>query len=507
MRNSEKNVKTILEILIKGEDFITLEYLASKIGISKRSVQNYLVKVDKMFEENNFSDIILEKKQGYGIRLDVTPLGRKKLSEFLKDEKFNAHDGSFERRIEILKSLLFYNEELTIQYLADQFYISRTNILYDLEWIEKWLLQYKLHLFKTQRRGIGIIGDEVSRRTAIAGIFDIRKMEETSFSRDSIISQRVTQTCMEKLKSVYKEKDIQKICSIIEKSEKEFDFFLIDEYYESLLTHILISVFRLQRGNRVKKEFLPPDGEFPQLEMNTAIFIAKELEKSFGIECPELERIYICIHLLSFNTFHDIENNNIQVSEKVEILALQLIDSVDAELGTTYSTDKILFFGLLFHLKSSIYRLKQNFYSKNTNDIIMNQIEEDLLSTIQKSNGLYKEFCGVVPDALENISIASYFMLSQKRHLRRKKSLLVCNFDVISQFELLQYLEKRLLQIELIDVCASCQFYLYPTDSFEFIISTVTLENCEKPIADISHISKNKYVEFIEEFLFVKYKE
>ena len=57
----------------------------------------------------------------------------------------------------------------------------------------------------------------------------------------------------------------------------------------------------LQVGD--KAEFLPPNEEFPQQEMNTAAFIARRLEETFRVHLPDSERTYICIHLMGYNAF------------------------------------------------------------------------------------------------------------------------------------------------------------------------------------------------------------
>ena len=40
--------------------------------------------------------------------------------------------------------------------------------------------------------------------------------------------------------------------------------------------------------------------------------------------------------------------------------------------------------------------------------------------------------------------------------------------------------------------------------SYDFIISMIPLSNTEKPVVDVSHLTKNQRVQMIEEFLFEK---
>ena len=203
MRHSEENLQKILETLLKNDSdgFVTLDDLSQVLNISKRSVQNYLNKADSWLLEHDLPDVRIIKKQGYGIRLSVDFSERQKLASLIKSRYFTMLEGSVERRIEILRSLVFSKEELTIQFLADQFYVSRFVILSDLDWVENWLSQYKLKLFKTQRRGIGIAGDEISRRAAIAGFFDLKELKNKSVVYESKQISRLSKENLQKLRT------------------------------------------------------------------------------------------------------------------------------------------------------------------------------------------------------------------------------------------------------------------------------------------------------------------
>ena len=291
----------------------------------------------------------------------------------------------------MLKDLIFSNDELTIQFFADQFYISRTVILKDLEWVSQWLSEFNLQLFKTQHRGIGIIGDEVSRRNAIAGFFDIYKTKEPLLMKD-------------------------------------FDS-LGEEKYLKL------------------KNIYPKIAEYGSLERDTAEYIATRIETEYNLEFPESERIYICMHLMSYNTFNYVEkgssNDSLKnIPKKIELLAICLIEYVDARLGTSFVSDKLLFFGIIFHLKNSIQRLENNVRPK-----------------------------AIHPGVLEGISIG-------------------------------RYLSELSQELEIVDVCSSFQLVYKAESEYDFIITTVPLKQEHKPIADLSHVTKNYYGKFLEDYMF-----
>ena len=207
MRHSEKTMRKMLLALLEQEDFATRSSLSQTFGISKRSVQNYLNRADGWLAEHQLLNIRIVKKQGYGIRLELGEADRQTLATLLNNQYFTLADGSADRRIELLRSLIFSREELTIQFLADSFYASCFVILSDLDWAENWLAQYHLRLFKIQGRGIGVAGDEVARRSAIAGFFDLCERREPAAvgQADPV---RLAKDRLEKMEQIYTEEDI-----------------------------------------------------------------------------------------------------------------------------------------------------------------------------------------------------------------------------------------------------------------------------------------------------------
>lgn len=504
MRHSEEVTRKILLSLLESEDYLTLSELSRIMEISKRSVQNYLNKAESWLREHQLSEIQIVKKQGYGTQLDCDAAGRQKLSALLSSQYFTLTDGSMKRRTELLRSLIFSRDELTIQFLADSFYVSRFVILADLDWAENWLAQYHLRLFKIQGRGIGIAGEEVDRRAAIIGFFDLCEHREPAVEGKVNNPVRLAKERLEKMEEVYTEEDIKKICSIIEEAEKEFDFFMGSEYFTSLATHITISVFRLRHGHQIQKEFLPPNEEFPQQEMNTAAFIARRLEETFQVHLPDSERTYICIHLMGYNAFQAQMEEEQKAPENIELLALHLIEAVDAELGGRFSSDRVLFFGLLTHLQNSLYQQKENPGARTQLRLELPEACQEIFASVKKQAALYQQLSGIRPDQQELVSLTLHFALSQDRTTTKWRALLVSPAGVIIQQDQRRHLQDSVPQIKIVDTCSPYQFSVYPEASYDFIISMVPIKNASKPVADVSRMTKGQRVQFIEEFLFDK---
>jgi transcriptional antiterminator len=501
VKHPEENLRRMMGLLLDGKDYITLELLSQEMELSKRSVQNYLVKAEVWLKENGLHGLSILRKQGYGIRLLGEREALERLEGLMRCNQFSLDDGKAARRMEILRDLTFSNTELTIQYLADQFYVSRSAIVCDLEWVEQWLAKYRLRLFKTQRRGIGVVGDEISRRAAIAGYFDLKK---TDGKTQEWLPARLERENLQNLRGVYSDKDISTVCAVIDEAEEEFEFFLSDEFFVSLVTHIIIGIFRLKGGSRLDEEFLPPDGEFPQLEMQAATFIARRLGELFQVELPESEQVYICIHLMSFNTFQGAQDANRSMPWEIEHLTIQLIEIMDAETGYSFSADEMLFFGLSYHIRAVVYRLKKNLCSLEPAVLVIPDNIRELFEVVKKQEALYCGICGVTPDQRELLSIAYHFKTSLERMTPKHRALLVSNFGIVSLVELANHLRENLPQLRVVNLCSTNQLSMCKDTSYDFIISTIQLDDPPKPLADLSHVAKSDYVHYIEEFMFSK---
>lgn len=501
MKSYELNLKTILKRLLQTQDYLTLDALSADVCLSKRSVQNYIIKLEDWFPENGLHDTTVERKRGYGIRLRISAEDRKKLERILASQNMNIYSGDAKRRLDILKQLMFTEDETTIQGLIAQFYVSRSTILSDLDWASQWLTQYKLRIFKTQHRGIGIIGDELGHRNAIAGYFAMLGNGSISQFDATQPLRRLDEKNLSNLTLVYSRDTVLKVARIIEDAEREFDFILLDDFYTSLLTHMVISIQRIQDGNYVSSEFLPPDENYPSLESQTADYIAQRIKRVLYISLPPAEKAYICIHLIGYNAFRLEQDCGLPFPHEVEHLAIRLIESVDQKLGTHFGNDRMLFLGVCSHLKTSLYRLKVTSYTHKPNDIPLPTMWADLIATLKSCRHLYESICSVAADEAELIAVSYYFVLSCRRNTCYTTALLVCNHGIIHRMELIRMIESALPNIRFIDSCASQQLLDWSDQRFSLAISTEPLPDYSKPWIDLSKLAPKDYVQTIDDYV------
>ena len=507
-------IKNIIDILFNGSGYVTLDLIAQRTGYSKRSVQNYLSDIDSWIIKNGLLHTKTVRKQGKGITIEADAADRLKIEKLLAGKSFSIYGDDNKRRLEIIKKLIVLENEITVRSLTGLFYVSRSTILSDLEWIREWLSPYKfeLHIYSQRgqtgsdtpqrRRGITVSGSEFSHRNAIAGYFDLYMSMETGAEISTENRGRLHDKRLQDLMDIYPADTVEKVDNIIESSEKKFGFFLTDDYYTSLLTHLVISVSRFINGNTVSPEFAPPDDEeFPAYIQKTAEFIAGLLETVFCIKVSDMERAYICIHLVGFNALSAEQSVSAETPEKIKYLALELIKAVDSRLGARFISDELLFFGLCMHLKSKVFRLQKDVYHKRTSLYQLSNSDIAVYNAVSSAGGLFYDICGVEPDEEELLNITCYLLLSLHRNRSRPKALLICNEGIIERLELMSALGNEIPSIDIADCSTTYQLGFQAIGEYDFIISTEPLEHPEIPIVDLSATARSGYPAYIQNFI------
>lgn len=482
--------------------YFTLDFIAREVAISKRSVQNYLASIDSWIENNGLFHTQIIRKPGQGVRVSADEMDRLKIEKLLSGKSLSIHVDDNKRRLEIIRKLIILEEDITIKSLSEQFYTSRAATVEDLEWIKDWLASYKLELFITQRKGIGTRGGEVSYRNAIAGYFD--SCESLENDKAVLLKKRgrLQEKGFQNLMEIYPEDTVAKVKRVIEAAEKKYEFFLSEDYFTSLLTHLVISISRFTSGNTVSAEFAPPDDEeFPPFLVETAQYIAEHLERMFNIKVPAMERTYICIHLAGFNAQSAEHSSVNRMPKEITHLALELINSVDLQLNRKFLADNQLFFGLCLHLKSKIYRLKKDVYYKNNSNFKFPDDSIDIYKAVEAASGLFQEICGVAADQEEILNISCYFLLSSHRNLHKYKMLLICNDGVIERLELVEEIEKAFPLFTTGDCCTTYQLTYQKMKEYDFIISTEAIESPERPVIDLSRAERSDFMRIIQDFM------
>src|SRR5699024_1046517 len=115
-------------------DYKPAAYFAKEIDVSSRTIYSDLDKIED-YSSDLALNVFIEKKTGVGLLLVGDTEDKMQLLDEIKDEKREHQEGISpqKRRLEIAKILILDEKTITLQKMADKFFVSTSSIAIDLE--------------------------------------------------------------------------------------------------------------------------------------------------------------------------------------------------------------------------------------------------------------------------------------------------------------------------------------------------------------------------------------
>lgn len=354
----------LLDLLLEQDDFVTLDQLGCKVGISSRSVRYWLDRLDEGLLSIQLPPI--ERKRSHGIRYKLTAEALIRLRSHITVTERLAYGLTAEERRDALLSLLLSNPSyVTLQWLAEHLDVSRTTVVSDIQRLRQDLTAMGLRIAGKANHGIRLIGEERALRRCALALF------RRSVVRDGEITPRtltaVTSILTDTLPtagSVLASADISFIEECVSEAEKQLETSFSDEAFYSLATHIAVALQRIEQGNEIHLPKADLESYRTTPEFLAASAIAGRLEARYGFPIPYPEIGYITIHLLSA-TVHRLKPAD-AADLRLQVVTHQFIQDVATTLTIPeLLTDEQLFQGLYDHLKPALYRLRNGIQVAN----------------------------------------------------------------------------------------------------------------------------------------------
>ena len=356
--------KEILKILLNSKEFVPTGKIADKLKLSKKTIYRELQIIER--------DIKLEKIKSKGIKLDISPESLIELKEkILNDKKILEKYSPEERRMEILTHLLKISPKTTsIEKLSKIYYVSKTSIVNDLNYVEEKIKIYNLKLEKG-KKGSKITGSERDIREALINFIN---MSTRLKENEKAISDRIDDETLKELIHQFKKEDIYNIEKLLGNVEKKLGYILADSYYINILTHLLILLERIKNG--VVKYDTQKIKNYEVSEQNM-YSISKELSddllKNFDVKLPEEEIYFIYQYLVSSGIGNSKNDNNWELSQLMKQVKTQVKNIIKDIVIYFYEITKIdlkknskLYGSLILHIKALINRMEYEIKIKNS---------------------------------------------------------------------------------------------------------------------------------------------
>lgn len=471
----------ILRDLLSSSDYVTGQELSDKYGVSTKTAYSDLSVINEKLRPFG---VKIEKTPRRGVRLNVSSDKKREILQLVETYQYEQLDDTsqFQRDCEILKKLILESGELDILDWSTTHYISEASIRRDLERIEAQLSTYDIQLVRKSGQVYLSAKEENIRRffrNYLIQHFDLsyQKVEEgsldTFFERDEIC-----QTIQ----------NVQSFSSI-------YHFKTAEQYSIYLVLDLLISSNRYLRGHVISEESSTVIVE--DLQQYEVYVIAGELfSKSTKIAMSRLQDAEIrniCYTLLSVGY----ENQTVRQSD-IEQTVRAFINRIGQLSGVDFTQDEHLFRMLVNHTQPMIYRLKSGINIKN-------QITEDIKSRysvlyymVWLASKTFSEAYDVKLVDAEIAFLTIYFEIAVEKMSRPLNIYVICPHGLATSELIMSSLRRTISTFDYVINVDLKELTPEKIEQADLIISSIQLENFQKPYIQVSPIVTEREMELIQ---------
>lgn len=482
---NERQRKLLHILLSEKSQVFHIQALSIQLICSEKTVRNDLQVIEQFLAEYLGANLV--RKPGVGVYLEIEEFERKEIAQLLLTRESMTTE---ERIIEIAYQLLITNKPITLQHLAERYYVSKSIIKEDLETIERWFERFDVELMSKQRVGNFIDGTERNKRNALARLSEL--IPSTAENKNYVLQ-------------LFMPYEITTVRKALQDLQTNFPIFLTDAATESLLIHALIMIKRTRQRSSV---FIPQEEKeriYGETEYEYAVLFFNQLQHVFRIRFPEDERIYFTWHLISSKRKDRSAESIVANSE-----ARNIVNSLTKKVGKLtlidFAADTILTEGLSVHMYSVLNRVKYGF--PITNPLLHNikKMYPYMFNMVMLALAEIKEKYGMDIEEDEAAYIVLHFQaaierLEGKRNVK-KTAVIVCHLGVGMSYLLEAKIQQHYQTIDILDCIGKTDVKAFLSEhNVDFIISTVPLEEQATPSIVISPLLEAKDKQKLNEFV------
>lgn len=483
--------KLIVQRLLLSKKSITAKTLSEEFDVSLRTIRYDLEDIEYWVNENG---AIIEKVPRVGIKILKKEKALEALSEMnLGDNIILSPDN---RKIIIVSKLVYSDEIITPEQLADLIFVSRSTVLSTIKEINEELLDHSISIEGKPHHGFKLSGEEGAIRLYIREVLIplIIKVYGEEIFKASF--------------NIFNKSECKKADEVIGYIKDEFNIRIntLEELKLKLIVLAFIKRIRLFK-NVGKYEEEVTRYKTTKIYWQT-INIYKKIQKLFNIPYVEEEIAYFSHVLLSENMFLiNIEKEGVD-EEKLNIVAEKIVQYVYEHLNIKENELETLNSEIINHLRLTIKRYDLNIISKNP---ILEQIKAkygDVFEIARKTAQIFKEEYLFELSEDEIGFITMYFVksLEKSKTYVKKNVVVVCNTSRGTSKLLATRIKNNIPEINIKDIVSVINIEKDKDllGDVDLVISTIKIDNLHKPAIIVSPIITMYELSKIRDFLYLE---
>lgn len=316
--------------------------LMTFLKVSRKKVSAYLDAVSAQLAQQNIK-VVRKRNVGIYLEGDLKQLN----SQLDKDTQYLSLDVTARQNL-ITLNLLMSDTPVTLDQLANQFFISRSTLDRDIKAI-KQNLPATLQLVGTAD-GVAITGGERQKRDTASKII-ARYWQESVTSDQRVVSLPTGFT------ELISPAELNTVQRILAELQQRTDLAFTEYQYQSLLIHICISTVRIKDS-----EYLAAvDSNLAKSILPETKLLTQLIEAAFALTVPVTEQAYLNIHILAAKQ----SQLSPAYFQHTSVISNQLKTLTGFLTANIIEADQQLINDLAVHLEPAIHRFQAGLQAGN----------------------------------------------------------------------------------------------------------------------------------------------
>ncbi|MEJ9217548.1 BglG family transcription antiterminator [Paenibacillus glucanolyticus] len=484
----------ILTLLHEAADYVSLEELMQKLGISRRTVYYDMEKVNDWLKAVHLPPVQYVRTAGYYLP-DESRAGLPKLAG--KPHAQQYYLSPRERLAWISLYLLSAVGPLFVQHLTHLLQVSRGTVLKDLNSVRQEIEGARLKVTYDRKRGYGVQGQERDKRKLLnyyfGQIFGNASWEQALDPNQESESHELTAVLFPRMESG----DLKRVYRLISDSEITLGVDLTDEMLFNLTARFLLYIRRIQAAQWISIDEDERSVLHRTPEFEAAARIAEGLGPLFGISFPDEEVCYFAMHLLGarVNRMEQVTGSE-EVLKQLRQVTQQMIDDFQRYACVFLPNREAMEEHLLVHLKPAYYRI---LYGLDLENPLLENIltkYREVFELTRRSAAPFERLVGRKLDDNEIGYLAMHFggwlRRENTKPAVRRQGAIVCVNGISASRMLKSQLENLFSAVDISAVLSLRDYESFHEERVDFIFSTVPLPDSKVPVLLVNPILSDK---------------
>lgn len=478
---NERQIK-LARLLIEHDKFLPTSFYSKKLSVSTKTVFQDLETLRLFIQPYS---VEIERLPSLGIHLSGEHSAKSNFLKELESELSQDQLSPVNRRVKIIQSVFFEEDNPTLESLAEQYLVSKTSLYNDLKIINEIIVSNGIEII-SNNDGLTSQGAENEIQPAI-------KQLVTHFS--NLIEEKSVNA---KLYHFFEKQLVDIVSKILHKNFRELTENVSDYYMESLLTTLLVQCRRIQMGYHVEGE---DDYLFSSIRYMETFVVANDMSERLSQETvlnfSEADKDYLSRQLFAHRVTTEVKASD----EKYVDLVYRLISRMSKIEKIDLTQDEHLFNSLLYHIPAMILRLKRGIHIENPLlENIRDQYSE-LFSIVWYALVIVEQQYNVILNDDEISFILIHFQIALDRQSKASNIVIICQYGMSSAQFIYSKVRKFIPAHDNVEISTLERFNKSDKENIDLIISSIDIPQSKTPFVKVTPLVSNQdYIKIMEAY-------